>query len=542
MLARVGERTEALIAGAIVSGVYLLTLSGNHSETEDSLVFAVRVEGGQAADLFEAPHLIYDWAGRFVYESARTLGIAEDPVVVLQCFDAVLAGLTVGVLWLTLRRAVLSRLVAFATTGLLAGSYAFWRNGVEVEVYALAALALVIMLAAALRAVDRADARSFALLGLCHGAAVLAHFTAVLLAGMVVAALALADGRGQLMRMLGAYATAASAVVLVGYGVAIGVVGIDSITAFREWFSASGDPGLYGNVNPTAVAEATIGAARAFVGAHFLLSLEEVQTLLVERFPETPLREERFMVEDFDPTLALVLCGATVAIVLLLASAALRWLTRPALSPVARRLAILSLAWLVPVAAFSAYWNPLDIELWFSSWIPACILLALPLASASAAWRRPATAVSVALVGLLFLVNLLGSQVPQRDEESDYWRARTAWYAANTEPTDLIVANGYLQVSYLQHLTSAGVIDAAESLAAAERSDGLAELRRTTRRSEGTVYVTEETFYPFDDAPGACVGAPDVCVAGERARAAFLARAERVPAPGPERIWALASP
>ena len=523
-----------------MGGVYLLTLSRNHSETEDSLVFSIRVEGGSAADLFEPHHLIYDWAGRLVYEASRSIGIAEDPVIVLQAFDAVLGAVVVGLLWLTLRWAGLSRLVAFTATGLLASSYGFWRNSVEVEVYALAALALVIMLAAALRAADRADARSFALLGVCHGAAVLAHFTSVLLAGMVIAALVLARRRAhaELMPMLGAYAATASGVLIAGYAVAIAFVGIDSPGAFDEWFRASGDAEQYGNASPTALVEGVIGAGRAFLGAHFLLSFQDVQALLVERFPQTPLREERFMVADFDATLALVLAGATIAAILLLAVAALRWLRRPALPPAAGRLAILCLAWVIPVTALTAYWDPLNIELWYSSWIPAFILLALPLASAQAR-PRSATALSIGLVGLVFLVNLLGSQLPQRDEKRDYWQARSAWYAASTGPGDLIVANGYLQVAYLQYLTGARVVDAAQTLAGADSSDALAELLRSPRRTTGAVYVTQEAFYPFEDAPGGCTGAPDVCVAGERARSALLECAVRVPVPGPEPVWTL---
>ena len=539
MLAKAGKRAEALIAGVIASGLYLLTLSGNHSETEDSLVFSIRVEEGSPAELFEPHHLIYDWVGWLVYEASKSVGIAGDPVAVLQALDALLGGLIVGLLWLTIRWIGLSRLVAFTAAGLLAFSYGFWRNSVEVEVYALASLTLVIMLAAALRAVDRADSTSFALLGLCHGAAVLAHSTSVLLAGMVVAALVLASRRpsGEFTRMLGAYVATVSVVVAAGYGAAIAVVGIDSPDAFGEWFTSSADPGQYGDASPSAlVGEGVVGAARGFIGGHFMLSFDEAQELLAERFPDTPLREERFMVGDFDETLALALAGAAIAAAVLLAVAALRWLRRPAHPPAARRLAILSLAWIVPAAALTAYWNPLDIELWYSSWIPASILLALPLGAVSTG-RRSAAAASVALVGLLALVNLLGSQLPQREEERDYWRVRSAWYAANTRPGDVIIANGYLELAYLRHLTEAEVVDAAGTLGSA---DAMGSLLDSTRRARGRVYVTEETFYPFHDAPGGCAGDANVCVAGEAARLALLERAKRVPAPGPQRIWTLA--
>jgi hypothetical protein len=57
------EATGAAVATAIL---YLATLAGNHSETEDTIPFAVRLRDNPHSD---APHLIYDllflfpWAG-----------------------------------------------------------------------------------------------------------------------------------------------------------------------------------------------------------------------------------------------------------------------------------------------------------------------------------------------------------------------------------------------------------------------------------------------------------------------------------------------
>ena len=84
--------------GATVAVVYLLTLSGNHSETEDSVNFAVRIRDEPHSHFFEGVHVIFDWVGWLVYEAVRTTGVTRDPLRTLQVFDALLAAATVALL------------------------------------------------------------------------------------------------------------------------------------------------------------------------------------------------------------------------------------------------------------------------------------------------------------------------------------------------------------------------------------------------------------------------------------------------------------
>ncbi|MDQ3823800.1 MAG: DUF2723 domain-containing protein, partial [Actinomycetota bacterium] len=119
------------------------------------------------------------------------VGLTSDPLVALQLLDALLAGAAVGALWLLLRRVGLERTGAAVGAGTAAFSYAFWRNAVDAEVYALSALALVGCLAAAWSAARAPSARTFGILGAANGIAILAHVTNVLFAIVAGAALAL---------------------------------------------------------------------------------------------------------------------------------------------------------------------------------------------------------------------------------------------------------------------------------------------------------------------------------------------------------------
>jgi Dolichyl-phosphate-mannose-protein mannosyltransferase len=534
---------EALLAGGLVVIVYLLTLSRNHSETEDSLVFALRVQGGDFDQFFEAPHMLYDWIGWLGYNAVRGLGITDDPVPPLQALNAVSAGVTVSVFWFVLRRVGLSRLPVFAAVGLYAASYSFWRNGVEAEVYTLSALALVLALLALIDAVDRLDHRSFALLGFAYGIAVLMHFTNVVFGAAVMTALVLVRRRvatRELVSLGGAFATVAASVVITGYAIAAIWLGLGSVGEFREWFTESTGEGQYGNLSPTAVAQGIVGGGRALIGAHFVFRLDALQDAIRERFPSKPLREETYLAADFGEATALVLTAAAVVAGLLAVALALLWVRRPVLEPRARMLARVCLAWLGPLVLLTVYWDPFNIELWYAAWIPASILLALPLADVRGVSAR-AVPVVVCLVGLVFVVNLAGSQLPQHDAARDYWHARASWYRNNVDNRDLVVANGYIWGSYLGYETAAETLDAAElAVRLGSANAAIAEIQRRIDATPGRVFFSEEAFYPYERSPEGCTGEPDVCAVGAEMLHVFEPRTIRVPATGePERVWEL---
>ena len=62
--------------GVVVAAVYLLTLSGNHSENEDSINYAVRIRDDPHSQFFEGVHVVFDWVAWVVYETVRALFVA----------------------------------------------------------------------------------------------------------------------------------------------------------------------------------------------------------------------------------------------------------------------------------------------------------------------------------------------------------------------------------------------------------------------------------------------------------------------------------
>ena len=526
--------------GAVVATVYLLTLSGNHSETEDSLNYAIRIRDDPHSQFFEGVHVVFDWVAWVVYEVVRAVGITRDPLRTIQVFDALLAAAAVALLAGILLRAGVSRAATLVACGIIAFSYGFWKNSVEVEVYTLSAFALVLSLGAALRAVERPSSRSFAVLGLANGLAVLAHATNVLFAAVAIAALVLArpDGPGRaVVRWFGAYAGVACAVVIPVYGVAAGVRRLGSPREFWDWLTAETGGGSYGQVDLGALKEAVVGCSRALVGAHSALALHSIRTFVHDHFPSRPLREEVFFLRGFSTTLAVVLLVLAGLIAALLVALAASWLSRRTrMTGRARTVAVLGAVWLVAYVLLFSFWDPLNIELWYVFWMPAAVLLALPLTGERPSRAR--LAIGAAAVAGLFVVNLLGSQLPQRANSKDYWHVRARWYRTHLRSDDFLIAYDYVWSTYLTYLTRGRVVDVQAFFKKMPRSAAARKARRIADSSHARrVLISDYVFDPYPGDPQACNDGMGTCENAAALRRLLLPRSHVVARTPLERVW-----
>jgi Protein of unknown function (DUF2723) len=531
--------------GLVVAAVYLATLSGNHSETEDSVNFAVRIRDEPHSHFFEGAHVVFDWVAWAVYEAVRATGITHDPLRTVQVFDALLAAVTVSTLARVLRTVDVPVPATIVACGILAFSYGFWRNSVDVEVYTLSAALLVASLAAAVSAVDRPSNRSFAVLGLVNGAAVLAHVTNILFGAVAIAALVLARRRAQPRVRVGAlfasYLAAASSVVVAVYATAAGVLRLSSPSKFWNWLTAETGTGgaRYGQINAAAVKDAIVGSGRALVGGHFALAIGSVWSFVHEHFRDKPLREERYFLRGFSPSVAfalLVVAAVVVLLVLVLAASWLRRPTRPTLTGRMRTLAILCTVWLVVYGLFYAFWDPLNIELWYVFWLPAAILLALPVAGRTPRWHR--VGLGTGLVAALLVVNLFGSLLPQRANGRDYWRVRAQWYRDHLHSDDLLISYDYIWSSYLAYLTPARVVDAQSIFKKLPRAQAAEKVQQIADSSHARhVYLSDYDFDPYRGDRAACSDGLGTCANAAALRRLLLPHAHVVARTKLERVW-----
>jgi hypothetical protein len=533
---------EAVGVWAVVSALYVATLSGNHSETEDALNYASRIRDDPHSD---APHLSFDWFGWAAYHVARGLGLTQESLRPIQVMNALVGAGAVAMLWFVLRRADQRRLVAFTACGVLACSYGFWWNNVEGEVYALSAFTIVICLTLAWQAVERPSWQRFAVLGAANGVAVLAHLQNVYFAGVAAVALLLAWRGGGLRSWWKsglAYVAGATAVVVPAFAIAAAVLQLGSVRAFHAWFTVTTGDGQYGNVSAAMIPKGVVAAGRALVGGHFLLSFDAVERAFAARFPHRPLVEEFFFLQGYSTVVALVLLGLSAVVAASVLVLVASWLRRVRLDPGGRILALLCVAWIISYLPMLLYWDPFNTELWYVVWIPAAVLLALPLGtSQSLVPARFVAPVAVVLVGGMLVVNLLGSVWPQHDTSKDYWQVRTAWYRANATPDDLILSLGYVESGYLNYLSGADVLDVDVVFSGATSPQAAVSKIESVIRKSGAarVYVSDQVFHPFADTSAGCETVGASCTQSKFLRAALLGRSDIVANTRLERVYEL---
>lgn len=121
--------------GLVALGVFLLTLSNNHTEAEDALRYVVDVTRGD--ELFHPHHLLFAAVGRVAYQGWLALGLEGDALRPLQVLSAASGAVAAALLHAICIRAGTPRMVAASATLAAAGSFGFWFYSVEAETYIL---------------------------------------------------------------------------------------------------------------------------------------------------------------------------------------------------------------------------------------------------------------------------------------------------------------------------------------------------------------------------------------------------------------------
>jgi hypothetical protein len=500
---------EALVVWFALGTIYLLTLSGNHTEAEDALRYLYDIRSGDVAAIFNSYHLAYGWYGWLGYHAALLLGYGGGPLLPVQVLNALTGALGIAVLWVLLRTVVPGR--AAAGCGLLAFSYGYWWYSVEVEVYILSAVLLICSLSLAYRVAMNPAWKSCALLGATHGFAVLAHNTNVLFVTVTAVALLYASRTLPLrsvVRLVLVYAGAGIVVVAPTYVLAMAASGLQTPEEVYEWLLPPRQGVPYGVWESSNVPKALVGIGRALVGGHFAFSLDPVHEIVDDGFSDKNLREELFLVRDFPEWLALLLLALIVVLALAFSLHVLAGLLGgTSLDDRGRLLAILCAAWLVPYVPFFAWWEPQNIEFWIAPWIPLAILFALGFSTRVHPPRRGFTLPPAGvIIVILFCVNLWGSVWPQHDPEDDYWRVRTSWYEHNALPSDLGVTAGALAERYVRYFGPREVINVETVFPKhAGTADAISALRNRLKGAHPRrVLFSSEAFYPASDKFSRC--------------------------------------
>jgi hypothetical protein len=546
------DRSLILEAAAIWLALFvlnLLLLARVQNESDDSVWYLWFIQRGHATELFSPYHLVASWIGWAAYHGVRLAGYDGGPLVPVQVLNAMFGALGIAILWTLMRSLSRTLLVPIAAAGALAVSYGYWAYSLGPDIYPFATAALIAAFAAGYRATSDARPTAYLLFGLLAGAAVLGHNSNalfVLTVGGISLLIALRRHGLRQAFVLGLWYSAGVLFVIVPlYGAALATVKAHTPDAAYEWATAYAQSGEWGNITASSAPKALVGAGRAVIGGHFLFSLDSVREFADDASGGKSLREEVYLVRDFPAWLTYALVVPIVACGVALGLLAFNWLRRArALDEGPLTLAALALAWLLPVIVFAFWWEPVNLEFWMAAWVPLFILLALPLTvTSSASQRRHDAWVVGVLIASLFVVNLLGSIIPQLSEDNDYWRQRIAWYEDNATSDDLILANNHLETYYLRYFTPATVVqvDTAWLDAGQDSKAALAAVDERINDWDGRVLISDEVFHPASDEYSSCVQGQRPCIDFvETLRDAYLADSSVVGRDDLEQVWELA--
>jgi len=530
----VREAVAIFVALAVLNLILLVRV---HNEAEDSIGYLENIRHGVPSQIFNPYHLAHSWLGWIAFRIADGVGYDGGPLVPVQAMNALFGAAGIGLLWLLMRTATQGRRPAATATGIVALSYGYWAYSLGADVYAFSAMTLILALFAGYRAALESSPAAFAAFGLATGATVLAHNTNVLfgVVGAVAILLATRDPRPMLRYGL-TYSAGVLIVVVPLYVVALASVDANTPSEANDWLTAYAQSGEWGVISMESAPKAVVGASRALVGGLSAFALDDVRELADRASGNQSLREETYLVRDYPRAVAVALIAVTAAAFAAMALLAARWLRRPRLDARERTLTVLSLAWLVPYVAFVVWWEPVNPEFWIAIWVPAAILIAVPLSSDA----RRSTGLVFTLLGALFIVNLAGNIAPQLTEDNDYWRQRTEWYEEEVQPGDLVVTNGFIQSAYMRYFANARVIDVDE-WDVVETNRALDQITGLIEASDaGRVLFSKEVFDPASDEYSDCKPGTRPCLyIAEALRQRFEPRSRIVYESELETVWEL---
>lgn len=499
-------RREPWLVFAVALGLYLLTLSENHTEAEDSLTYAKSLEIGGAA-LFHPNHILILPFAKGVEVVLRALGAAPTTLICLQLLNALGGAATLGLLARSLCRAAWSPIVRRSTVLLAGSAYAFWFYAVEAETYLVPLPLLWLGYESAWRG-DLTPSQRSLRAALYLSLATLFHQQHVLSLLVVGAfcAISLARQRQNPVRALSIGATAAAVVLGSVYTtVGVSVFGARSAFALLSWSRGHASGGLWTPWSITSPIKAIVGVVRSILGLHPLFGIGPVTRAVERMFPSKMLVEEEFLAREMPGALSVLGLGFT-ALALGFGAALLGllvWGPRARAGDLARASAgsggsggpsaaaggaiprALLLLGVGAYAAFNTVWEPQNIEFWIFP-----VLLATVWVGTFVEPRSPREQLChLLLAASLFVANLTGSIVPQASAAGDYWHHVNAPLRAHVGPADTLISEcGYICDGYLRTMLPGRVVRPSVN--------STADLEAALVEAKGRVLVTSWAFEP----------------------------------------------
>jgi hypothetical protein len=305
---------------------------------------------------------------------------------------------------------------ALVYSGVLMFSYGYWHYARQADTHIISAF-LLICFAWVCRAFLRRPTHASAIkVGIVLGIATIMHQSNVLLVPVVLVSLLYRDRSRSIIGPIAVFLSIFCVLAVLPYPlVARGLVGVRTLTDFKQWLLGTSTWGEWGAWRPMLLPATIIGLVRTLTGSHYLLGFARAASTARQMFPMASLQDEFAIGAAVPAWLRYPLMVAQAAVLV----AAVRSLLR-GLASVRGRFstekpyAVFLLLWIVVFGVFFAWWSPERVDFWIAWLVPLFLVLAAPASGKAVSPPLPVWK-AIGFLACLGFVNFFGSIYPQTD-------------------------------------------------------------------------------------------------------------------------------
>jgi hypothetical protein len=294
-----------------------------HLNIADASNFAAYIRRGVLGGMLHGSHLLHLWIIHQIhYQIIVPIAPRVEAVTTAQAVDSVLAGLAVGVFYLTARTIIRDRILSVLLAFVLAFSYYFWIFASDVEVLAPAILFYLLSLLVTLRLPEDPPVWHIVVIAVFTAGSILSHLVTGL-TGIVISTLILLrqdDEEHKTLRVSAdqvkqvlVYVLATGLIVIAAYAyVIIRVYQYQTATEIINWIAQFLPDDAHAGFSttaslPDALRLAPTGIARSLIGLLAWFATPGLDDVMAQALSSKDLREELYAVRNLPALVATTL-------------------------------------------------------------------------------------------------------------------------------------------------------------------------------------------------------------------------------------------
>lgn len=453
------ERLWHVVIACLLIAFYALTRTLNHSESYDSINYALFAENFSLGTAPDSRNILFHVLNRILFVTSEWLGLSIGALELIVSVSVVTGALSVVLFARLMKiRFGVSTFAAWTGAAFLGLTYGFWRYTGAAEVYMPSIFLILCSLTLVFKFLDSEDRRQRTLFAasVLSGLAVLFYQPNVIV--LFFATFVLFCSKAHFVSFI-RYAVVGAIVVVAGIVMSLITMygAFPSFEQLADFLNARNSE--FGDVPPAhiAIVKLTLALGHDFFSAHWTRTLDPVRTALD---PIVPGCVYNFNVVVYAGKgvqyLTVVAAALLLPVLFLLARfhwvASRKWqIARPS------NRTLFLIGWLGLLGGIVGTIDPGSFEAWIPVLIPLVALITVFVIEPCYQLGKQRTLITFLL--LLFCYNFFGGIMLWRNTQGDYFLHKTAWIREHLTEHDTVVLNefDYRIVDYLNYYSDANI-------------------------------------------------------------------------------------